>query len=80
MSSSRVVSAASRSQALGPRRSSGNSNGAGGDGGFVGVGVDLCDENVPLVTCRESKAAYSIAMAETEVLKARSVSVLQRAI
>ena len=80
MSSSRVVSAPSRSQPHGPRRSSGSGggggDGGGGDGGIVGVGVGLCDENVPLVTCRENKAAYSIAMAETEVLKARSVSTL----
>eukprot|EP00903_Cladosiphon_okamuranus_P013710 g12766.t1 len=70
MSSSRVVSAASRSRAVGPRRSSGDSNGADGGGGAAGAGVDPCDENVPLVTCRENRAAYSIAMAEAEVLKA----------
>lgn len=69
MSSSRVVSASSRSERHGQRRSGGD-----GDGGVDGDGDDdLCDENVPLVSCRENKAAYSIAMAEAEVLKARSV-------
>lgn len=76
MSSSRVVSASS-SQQQGPRRRSGDGSGAGGGGGGGDGGVDdgkdyLCDENVALVTCRENnKAAHSIAMAETEVLKAR---------
>ena len=89
MSASIVVSAAaaaSRPQPQGSRHKSGSvssvsSSGGGGGGGtddVGGVDVDpeyLCDENVPLVTSRESKAAHAIAMAETEVLKARSVSV-----
>eukprot|EP00752_Nemacystus_decipiens_P006897 g6195.t1 len=70
MSSSRVVSPSSRPQPQGPRRRSGRSSGAVDDG-CVGVdGVHLCDENVPLVTSREDKAAHAIAVAETEVLKA----------
>ena len=88
MSASIVVSAAaaaSRPQPQGSRHKSGSvssvssvSSGGGGTGDVGGVDVDpeyLCDENVPLVTSRESKAAHAIAMAETEVLKARSVSV-----
>ena len=34
-------------------------------------GLDLSDENVPFVTSQEDETAHAIAVAETEVLKAR---------
>jgi len=78
MSSSRVVPPLRRRP--GNRRENTDTTSDGGNSGDsvnavgadAGVGVDdLCDENVPLVTRREDETAYSIAMAEAEVLKAR---------
>lgn len=84
MSSSRVVSASPHFQQQGQRRRTAHSSSGAGTGDGTGIDGDggggddnlyLCDEDFPLVTSRENKAAHSIAMAEAEVLKARSASV-----